>query len=139
MGDVHGKMGDVDREALTRIVYQHLSNRRFSERLVARAADGTRPILVSVPDDRLEPLIHDVMAVGGAANVALPYLNGFVVFALTVDADRSDIAPRLATDCTVGLFFARLRSDGEHAAYRFVLENADHTDAGCAEMVAVAD
>ncbi len=134
-------MDDVERAAITRLVYRRLTDPGFRDRLTAKASDGTRPIVVVLPGDSLERLLADVERLGGAANVVLPVLNGVVVIAMAASANSDAIDPgvaQLTSDCTVGLFFARLRIDGDEAAYRFVMERPDHRrDAGSAEMVAL--
>lgn len=78
-------MGDVDRDAVSRVVYRHLADPAFRERLTARDQDGSRPVLIAVEDDSLESLLRKVQAVGGNANVAVAYLNGVVVLAVKAD------------------------------------------------------
>lgn len=135
-------MDDVDRRAeLTRYVYRHLADSRFRERLTAADADGNRPVLVALPEDRVRRVVLDVLAAGGAANVAVPLLNGFVTFAVTLRSHSEEPASgvRLAADCTIGLFLERARIDGEHAIYRFFIEGVnERTESGSAELVAVA-
>jgi hypothetical protein len=128
------------RDAVRQLVYRRLADRSFRERLAARAGDGSRPVLIAMPHDALESTIQRVRAQGGAANVVLPLLNGIVVIVMrTEEFDANESAlPRLASDCTLGLFFSRLHLDGNDAAYRFVVDGTDRQEGGRAEAVAVA-
>ena len=134
-------MVDVDRSAITELVYRRLADPRFRERLTATAPDGTRPIVVALRDDPVRRVIAEVDALGGSGNVALPMLNGFVVFAVEGDEDAEEVDGEghlITSECTVGVFFERLRMDGGQGAYRFVIEGPDHRrEAGRAELVAL--
>jgi hypothetical protein len=136
-------MADVDRQAVTKRVYRKLAEPSFRKRLTAVLPDGTRPIIVALPSDRVLGLIIDVARSGGAANVAMPMLNGFLVFTIHIEPDSvGKTAPsgRLSPECTVGLFVERLRIDGGTAVYHFAVERSTGSrDTGSAELVAVGD
>ncbi len=143
-------MPDMDRAAMTRLVYQRLARPEFRKRLSATAPDGTRPIIVVMRDDPVRTLIDQVRAVGGASNVVLPALNGIMVVAMeaelgSVSADaRGGITPELLRDdSTVGVLFERLvldmASGGPEVNYTFVLEGPnERTEHGEAKVVALA-
>jgi hypothetical protein len=140
-------MVDMDREAITKFVYQRLADPGFRDCLSAGAPDDTRPIVVALRGDAVRGLIDQIVAVGGAANVVIPALNGIVVLVLQAEERRGrkrgePQAPLLKDDCTVGLLFERLRIDilgNRETAYGFVVEGPDRRrEQGRAEIVAVA-
>ena len=142
-------MPDMDRAAMTRLVYQRLANLEFRERLHATAPDGTRPIIVAMREDLIRTLIDQVRTVGGAGNVVFPALNGIVVVAMeaefgSLSADTRGITPALLRDdSTVGVIFERLvldmTSGGPEVTYTFVLEGPnERTEHGEAKVVALA-
>jgi hypothetical protein len=138
-------MPSVDRAAITRDLYRHLANPRFRRGLTAVAPDGTQPVTVALRSDPVSHFLRSITIHGGASNVVIPYLNGFVVFAIrTVDAKKSgDMPPTIKHDCTVGVFLAQLQvdhvRDGEEAVYHFAFEGPDRRETvGEAEVVAVA-
>lgn len=143
-------MPDMDRAAMTRLVYQRLVNLEFRERLQATAPDGTRPIIVAMREDPIRALIEQVKAAGGSGNVVFPALNGIMVVTMeaelgSVSTDtRGDVTPALLRDdSTVGVLFERLVLDmasmGPEVNYTFVLEGPNaRTERGEAKVVALA-
>jgi hypothetical protein len=137
-------MVDVDRDAVGRFVFGRLaSDAEFRARLTATAPDGSRPILVALPGDRMSSVLANLDAFGGAGNVVVPLYGGVVVLAMRNAAPRvvgafepsdRDITP----DCTVGVFLQRVSGDADQSGYRFIFEHDGHTDAGTAELVAIS-
>jgi hypothetical protein len=127
------------RQRVTKLVYENLADRSFRDLLTATAPDGSRPVIVALPADPLRDLLHKLEAVGRAGNVVLPKANGFVVIAISNDdPDDSDEPATLTPDCTVGVFFARVWSDGGEGSYRFIVKGpGTHREGGRAELVAL--
>jgi len=138
-------MGDMDRAAMTRLVYSRLANPLFRDRLVATAPDGSHPIKIAMPEDSMKALVRDIAHGEGAANVFVPLFNGLMGLVLTTSSSARmpsrRAAPRLADDCTVGLFVQRLLTDhrpgAEAPGYAFVLDD-EQPRQGRAQLVAVA-
>lgn len=141
-------MPDMDRAAITRLVYQRLADPKFQRRLTAIAPDGSRPIIVALLDDQMQALIDKVRAAGGVGNVVVPALNGIVVIATeAMPLSRRPLkdpaqAQLLRSDCTVGVFVERLWLEagaGGSAAYDFAVSGPDEsTERGHAQVVALA-
>lgn len=146
-------MPDATRADVMRLVYQRLANPTFRRCLTATAPDGTRPIIVALRDDPMYDLAVRVRRAGGAANVVVPAHNGFIVLEMVVDSFDSPMDPgaeRLAPNCTVGLFIARLHVDATTANYVLADANdashaprqgsdASHPRGGRARVVALGD
>jgi len=143
----------MDRAAMTRLVYQRLADPGFRRLLHATAPDGTRPIIVVMPDDPILGLLHQVRAAGGSGNVVFPALNGVVVLTMEAASDATstdiegaegDVTPSpLRSDSTVGVFLERLRLDvafsGPAVSYEFIVEGTDErTERAEAKVVALA-
>ena len=135
-------MPDRDpRQHLTETVYRNLADRSFRELLTATVPDGSRPVIVALPTDSVQMLLGKLEAAGGAGNVVVPKANGFVVVAMGKDHDPhagdGDVAA-LTHECTVGVFIARVLSDGGEGTYRFVVQGpGTQKGSGRAELVAV--
>jgi hypothetical protein len=138
----------MDRAATTRFVYQRLTDPRFRQHLRAAAPDGSHPVVIALRDDLIGTVIGQVLAHGGLSNVVIPALNGVIIIVMEAEVEETttgDCAPpRLRTDCTVGVFFERLKLDvlGADAAivYQFAFAGpGDHVKHGFAEVVALAD
>ena len=141
-------MPDMDRAATIRFVYRRLLDPVFRQHLRAAAPDGSHPIVVALRDDLIGTLLGQVLALGGVSNVVIPTLNGVVIVAMEAKPGEiitgDSAPPRLRSDCTVGVFFERLKMDllGADAAitYQFAVEGPDsRVERGSAEVVALAD
>lgn len=131
-------MADDLRQRVTKLVYKNLADRAFRELLTATAPDGFRPVVVALPTDPVRNLLHKLEAAGHAANVVMPKANGFVVIAISDDVADGEQAARIRPECTVGVFLARVLSDGREGSYRFVVEGPGaHRERGRAELVAL--
>jgi hypothetical protein len=139
---------DMDRAAATRFVYQRLIDPMFRQYLRAAAQDGSHPVIVALKDDLIDTLIGQVLALGGVSNVVIPTLNGVVIIAMGAEVGETitgtGAPPRLRSDCTVGVFFERLKMDllGADAAivYQFAVDGPGiRVEHGSAEVVALAD
>jgi hypothetical protein len=133
-------MADVDRATLRRKVYERLVDPEFRGRLTATAPDGTQPITVALREDHVGALLAEVSALGGAANVVVPALGGFVVLAMTQSHGATGVRRRtkaLTPDCTVGVLVERVKIDDGNATYRFVVEGPVEQETGSAELVAI--
>lgn len=138
-------MPDMNWAAINRMVFEKLADPEFRRRLVARATDGTRPIVVRLRSDPMSEVVADIARIGGAANVVVPWLNGIVVCTLHAEqVDTSASAPAGGShlgECTLGVFLERLRLDvgPDDATYVFTFDapSGDTTQAR-AELVAVA-
>lgn len=75
-------MANVNRSTLTRYVYQRLAEPDFRQRLTATSPDGSHPIIVALRGDPMAGLLQKLHKAGGAGNVVVPVLNGFVVLAI---------------------------------------------------------
>jgi len=121
-------MPDMQRDDVVSWVYRRLGDHDFTRQLTAKAPDGSRPVVVVMPEDTMPALGGQILAVGGAANVAVPFLNAVMVFALHAEHGDDDIDPcdgnLLATDCTVGLLMARIGVDGGGMTYRYMADGA---------------
>jgi len=140
-------MPSSDHGAVAEFVYRQLANPAFRQRLTARVADGTRPILIALLEDPLHRLLRQLAEAGGAANVALSLNNGVVVvFTMKEEHHQAgdpawsgEMGTLVTSQCTVGVFFARLHLDGGEASYCFLIEGTeDRRDTGRAEVVAIA-
>lgn len=132
-------MLDMDREALTEMVYRRLSNPSFRKRLTARAPDGSHPLVVATRDELVSSVLDRLQSTGGSGNVVAPMLNGLVVLAIhaSSDDDAGDELPAsITTDCTLGVLIERMRLDGG-GLHRFVVEGPSPS-LGQAEVVALA-
>ncbi len=134
-------MLDMDRGALTEMVYRRLSNPSFRERLTARAPDGSHPLVLTTGDELMSSVLQRLEAIGGSGNVVAPMLNGLVVLAVNTrvpdEGGVTDEQPAAITaDCTVGVFIERMRFDGA-GLYRLMAEGTSPS-LGRAEVVAVA-
>ncbi|MDP8930783.1 MAG: hypothetical protein M3O70_20000 [Actinomycetota bacterium] len=128
---------------MTRLVYQRLADPVFRRRLTALAPDGTRPIIVALRDDLMRNLVEKLHHAGGAANVVVPALNGFVVVAMLDDPSNDEPsdseAQALSADCTVGVLIERLHIDEGTARYRLASDSGHpHAQGGRAKVVALA-
>lgn len=142
-------MADMTRAELTRRVYSRLRQDEFRSRLAAVSPCGRRPVLIALRDDPVQQLLDQVRDVGGSANVVLPLLNGFIVLLIVAEHRLDDGPPPpgvslLRGDCTVGVFYERLRFDasvGGPTSYGFVLEaeTGGASEVGRAELVALGD
>jgi hypothetical protein len=141
---------EVTRASLTRMVYRQLTDPQFRDRLTAVTPDGDCPIVVALLDDSVEQLMTRIAASGGAANVVLPKLNGFIVIAIDVALSAQPLDEVTASardlvrgDCTVGVFLERIKIDvdeagGETAAYQVVVNRGGRqVGRGHAELVAI--
>lgn len=137
-------MPDMDRADLTRMIYRKLLDPRFRHRLSARDTEGSHPILVAMRTDRMMAMLHQVESVGGAANVIVPSLNGFLVLAVEADETPDDApgaVPTLDAASTVGAFLELLRLEvpsGDNYSCRFVVDGTQ-PESGFAELVAIGD
>lgn len=142
-------MRDVltDRAEVTRLVYRRLAEPAFRERLLVQDDEGTHPIIVALRSDTVGSLVSEVAAVGGAANVAIPALNGVVFVAMVGEPARparsatkgTARAKHLSASCTVGVFLEQLGYDGGEGRYRFVIEGPERQrERVSAQAVAVA-
>ena len=137
LGTQADNIADMDRAEITRSVYQRLADPRFRARLTATAPDGTRPILIALRTDPMSALLDQLDAVGRAASVVVPYLNGFFLLTMHEDADASDDAVQpLTADCTVGVFLARMLTEDQPTVYGFQRPNRS-SETGTAELVAL--
>lgn len=140
-------MPNVDRASMTRLIYRRLTDPDFRDRLSAVAPDGSLPIIVTLRDDPMTDLLHKVATAGGAANVVVPALNGFLVIDMEVGGSSASAGPgsdtdKLTADCTVGVFVARLAVDNDAATYHLIMEPDDEATAhdhagGRAKVVAL--
>ncbi len=139
-------MHDMDRAAINRMVFHKLSDRAFRQRLTAVAPDGTRPIVAALPSDQLSELIGPIVAVGGGANIVVPWLNGILAFTLFVEHRPDDVPADVDVeghlgDCTLGVFLARLLVDGGGGRFAYAVTFTDvggEPTQARAELVAVA-
>jgi len=65
-------MGDMDRAAMTRLVYSRLANPLFRDRLVATAPDGSHPIKIAMPEDSMKALVRDIAHGDGGERLRSP-------------------------------------------------------------------
>jgi len=135
----------MDRDEITRFVYQRLLDRGFRDHLTAVGDDGGHPVIVALREDPMSRVIDHVEAAGGAGNVVVPFRNGLMVFCFTNAREVSDDEPLtddhcqdvLTSDCTVGVFVARLHIESA-SVYRFTRGAGQPEGMGRAELVAVA-
>ncbi len=134
-------MLDMDRDALTEMVYRRLANPSFRRRLTARAPDGSHPLVIATREELVESMLHRLEVVGGSGNVVVPMLNGLVVLAMDAvnpeAEDAVDTPCAITTDCTVGVLVERMSLD-QGGVYRFVVEGHAKPRGGHAEVVALA-
>ena len=127
----------LDRQAMMELAYRRLRDPLWRARLTAQDADGTRPIVFALPDDSIDEIVNQADGMGGNVNVVLAVLNGIAVFTMEVSRSDEGIDGNLLTsDCTAGLFFQRLVSDGGNAMYCFA--GVERPESGRAELVALA-
>jgi hypothetical protein len=140
-------MVEMTRDEVARIILQRLAEPAFRKRLSATTADGSHPIVVSYISEQVKDMLAQVDGAGGAANVAIPCVNGIMVLAVTSpeglpSADTLG-SGTLNPHCTVGVLLQRLKWDGGNAIY-FMVEpsgeaNGDmRPSSGRAELVALA-
>ena len=135
-------MPDQDRQTVLKSVYQRLRDPDFGQRFIV-GADGTRPIFVALPSDAMGTVLDALDHNGGAGNVVVPVLNGYMVVRMTSaqtddHGDDDCSAENLTSDCTVGVFIHRLWIDGNDACYRFVRPDGSSAESGRAGVVALA-
>lgn len=136
-------MRDMDRAAINRMVVQKLVDPEFRRRLTATAPDGTRPIIVGLRTDMMSEIIVSTVRLGGAANIAVPWLNGILIYTLT--AERGHKVSKAGRsghigDCSLGVFLERLRCDGnddQTSVYAFTFDGPEQPNQARAELVAV--
>jgi len=131
-------MSDLNRANVTRFVYEQLRNRSFRSKLKVTSSEGATPIVVALPSDPTSTLLSELDAVGGAANVVLPVGDGVLIFGMhQADGDDTEDIPTLTERCTVGVFLARVVSDGGRGRYKFRGLGSDH-ESGRAELLGLA-
>lgn len=82
--------------------------------------DGTRQVLIALPDDELGPVFRRIKTMGGTANVAVPDgddLSVIVFTPFTGKAEHADDCP-VGRKSAVGVLLALLRSTGRSARCR---------------------
>lgn len=135
-------MASMDREQVLRFVYRRLADPALRARLIVRDSEGTSPLLVALREDKMRDVLADLSAMGGAANLVVPLLNGVAILALSADeaVDRDEPSPGdlLAAECTVGVLLERLHMDGDEARYAFVMHEQGSHRHGQAELIAIA-
>jgi len=137
-------VNDVDRSALTADVAKKLVEPGFAKLLSAVAPDGTTPVIPALRSDVLEDILKDVQAAGGAGNIVVPVMNGYLVIALKFVNSRKAAdhdAATLAAKMTIGVLIARIMEDGGKGAtltYRIAIEGRKEARADLAGLAVAA-
>lgn len=138
-------MPEMNRTDMTRLIHRKLLDADFRQCLTAQDAEGAHPIVVAMRSDSMITVLRELESVGGAANVVVPALNGFVAVVIhadpTPEVGFTTATPMLGAGSTVGTFLEMLRLEvpaGEHCSCRFVV-TGQHRGSGQAELVAIGD
>jgi len=84
--------------------------------------DGSRPLVVTTPNEYLSAVIERVEAVGGSANIALAFAKNFTVFTITRKTDDTKVEDELNRDISMGMFHLRAQAKRRQGSFR--LRNA---------------
>lgn len=84
---------------------------RSGRELPFRADDGSRPLIVALPNDYLSVILDRVRAAGGAANVAIADMRSFKIVVLrTHDEPVENGGEEYDDDMSMGMFSIRTSS-----------------------------
>lgn len=77
-----------------------------------RLEDGTSPMVVALPNERISEVLDRVRRVGGSANVAVAYAKNFEMLTLQDSASTNAQGELLISeDISIGLLALRLREN----------------------------
>ena len=132
-------MHDMNREIATKVVYDRLRDPSFRHHLTGVAPDGSKPIAVAMLEDRFVDLAAQTVSNGGVTNVLI-FMDDNKILGVTLSTVQSSGAPdqecEALSDCTVGVFIARLLQDRGSSKYSVRLSSEVMSD-GLAELVSL--
>jgi hypothetical protein len=132
-------MYDMNREIATKVVYDRLRDPSFRSHLTGVAPDGSKPIAVAMLDDRFVDLAAQTVSNGGVTNVLI-FMDDNKILGVTLSTIESSGVPddgcEALSDCTVGLFVARMLQDRGTSKYSVRLASQVVSD-GVAELVSL--
>jgi len=77
------------------------------------AADGSKPLVITTPNENVSDVIERIEAVGGSANIALAYAQNFTIFTITRDSGKARPtadAEVYNKELSMGMFYLRARN-----------------------------
>lgn len=114
-----------DRDQITRRVMKSLARvRAQGDVFSVRRDDGTAPVIVSLPEDRVGEIEDRVTSMGGAANVVLAFADSFVLWAWDSTVDVAIESVDVHEESTMGMLHVWLQQCEGQASNLNVVRSA---------------
>lgn len=111
------RRGGISRDTATRRILKSLALGRYDQLYVAE--DGSRPIVISTPDEHISEVLSRVAAIGGKANVAIAFAKHFSVMILG-GGGTSAGEITISRDLSMGMLLLRVEQNpGKRVRLRF--------------------
>jgi hypothetical protein len=120
------RSGALTRDSATRRVMKTIARTFDHETLPLVLPDGSRPIVVALPNETISEVVSRVMSIGGRANVAVAFADRFQTFVMNNNASTSLKVIEITQDISVGYFLIRLEQNpGKSMRLKFRDVDAD--------------
>lgn len=104
------------RSVATRRVMKTIARRQTIQPLPVRLQDGSSPVIVTMPDDKLVDIVAQIETTGGRANVFVAFPEGLALVDCAIDSmgDVPETQQSTHHETTMAMYVAFLRhSNGE--------------------------
>lgn len=105
--------GGLTRDDATRRVMKSLARPHASGALSLQLDDGTRPLVVALPFEKVSEVVARVRVIGGKANVAVAHAKNFNTLVMDLNPRTATDRPvvEITQDLSMGMFVLRIEQN----------------------------
>jgi len=110
---MNARNGALTRDDATRRVMKSLARPHASGALTLQLEDGTRPLVVSLPFEKVSEVVERVRSVGGRANVAVAHAKNFNTLVMDLSGMSATTRPvvEITEDLSMGMFIIKIEAN----------------------------
>ncbi len=110
---MNARNGALTRDDATRRVMKSLARPHTAGALSLRLDDGTRPVVVALPYEKVSEVVARVRAIGGKANVAVAHAQNFHTLVMDLEGRSSTSRPvvEITQDLSMGMFVLKVEAN----------------------------